>query len=157
MTTMTTSRWRDELLTGVVGGLLGGVVMALFSMSASLLRGPGMWMPVKLIGGFVLGSRAVNSAAAFDLTPILSGLMTHFVVSAILGAFFGLLASRLPDVTIVLYGLVYALAIWFVASFFVLPVVDPLLVNNTNPALFAISHMIWGGTLGWWVGVRALH
>lgn len=128
--------------------------MAAFSMSASLLRGPGLWMPVKLIGGFVLGPRAINNVGAFDLTPILSGLVIHTVVSAGLGGLFGLLSASLPRVTLGLYGIVYALIIWFLALFLVLPIVDPLLVNNTNPALFALSHIIYGAILGWWTGAH---
>ncbi|MFQ5592545.1 MAG: hypothetical protein ACE5HA_00115 [Anaerolineae bacterium] len=148
------SGWRNRFLRGAVGGMLGGVVMAVFSMSVSLLQGPGLWMPVKLIGGFVLGLRAINSVGAFDLTPIVSGLVIHMVVSAGLGGLFGLLVVSLPDVTLALYGVVYALAIWFLALFIVLPVVDPLLVNNANPVLFAASHITYGAILGWWVGTH---
>lgn len=111
-------------------------------------------MPVKLIGGFALGPRAIG-AGGFDLVPIVSGLVVHIVVSAGLGGLFGLLSSSLPNVTLVLYGIVYALAIWFLALFVMLPIVDPLLVNNTNPVLFALSHLIYGGVLGWWTGARA--
>lgn len=135
-----------------MGGLLGGTLMAAFSMLVSMLRGPGMWMPVKLIGGVVLGSRAINNPGGFDVRPILIGLAVHAVVSVVLGGLFALLSFRLPPVTLILYGVVYALFIWFVGLFFVLPIVDPLLVNNTNPALFAFSHMIYGLSLGWWTG-----
>lgn len=128
--------------------------MALFSMSASFLRGPGVWMPVKLIGGFVLGPRAINSVGAFDATPIVSGLVVHMAVSAGLGGLFGLLVVSLPAMTVALYGVVYALAIWFVALFLVLPVVDPLLVNNTDPVFFAFSHITYGAILGWWAGAH---
>lgn len=128
--------------------------MALFSMSVSLLRGPGMWMPVKLIGGFVLGPRAINSVGAFDVTPIVSGLVVHMAVAAGLGGLFGLLVVSLPAMTLALYGVVYALAIWFLALFIILPVVDPLLVNNTNPVFFAFGHIIYGAILGWWAGAR---
>jgi hypothetical protein len=144
--------WPNRLTAGTVGGLLGGTLMAAFSMSVSMLQGPGMWMPVKLIGGVVLGSRAVNRPGSFDVRPILMGLAVHAVVSVILGILFALLSSRLPPVTLILYGVVYALVIWLVALFLVLPVVDPLLVNNTNPALFALSHMMYGLSLGWWIG-----
>lgn len=113
-----------------------------------------MWRPVKLIGGTVLGARAINQAGAFDLTPIVSGLVIHFVVSAVLGGLFGVLSTSLPDVTVTLYGVVYALIVWFVGLFFVLEYIDPLLVNETNPVLFGVSHIIYGGVLGWWVGAH---
>lgn len=148
---MVLSPWRDRVITGVIGGLLGGLLMAVFAMSTSLLRAHGMWMPVKLIGGVVLGFRAINRAG-FDVAPIVSGVVIHMMVSAALGALFGLLSARLPSVTLVLYGVVYALIIWFLALFFILPIVDPLMVNRTNPALFAISHIIYGAVLGWWAG-----
>ncbi len=148
------SPWRARFLTGLLGGTLAGLAMAVFSMSVSLLRGPGLWMPVKLIGGFVLGPRAISISDAFDLIPILSGLIIHMLVSAGLGGVFAVLSLRLPHVTIALYGVVYALVIWFLALFVLLPVVDPLLVNNTNPALFAISHIVYGIVLGAWVGLR---
>lgn len=151
---MVLSLWRNRFVNGVIGGLLGGLLMAMFAMSASVLRGPGLWMPVKLIGGFVLGPRAINNVGAFDVMPIVSGLVIHMLVSAGLGGLFGLLSARLPGVTLVLYGVVYALVIWFLALFIVLPIADPLLVNNTNPAVFALSHIIYGATLGWWTGTR---
>lgn len=131
--------------------------MALFAMSTGLLRGPGMWMPVKLIGGVVLGPRAINNVGTFDLTPIASGLVIHMVVAAGLGGLFGLLSAKIPGAALTLWGVVYALAIWFVALFIVLPVVDPLLVNNTNPAIFALSHIIYGLVVGWWTDARSSH
>lgn len=146
--------WRKRLLQGALGGLLGGVVMAVISMSVSLLQGPGLWMPVKLIGGFVLGLRAINSVGGFDVMPIVSGLAIHMLVSAGLGGLFGLLVVSLPKVTVALYGVVYAIAIWFLALFIVLPVADPLLVHNTNPVFFALSHIAYGAVLGWWAGTR---
>ncbi|MBS1253536.1 MAG: hypothetical protein MAG451_02585 [Anaerolineales bacterium] len=151
----TVSSTRARFVAGATGGLLGGLVMALFSMSANFLQGPGLWRPVKLIGGLVMDQRAINSAG-FDLTPIAGGLVIHFVVSAVLGGLFSLLAARLPDVTVTLYGVVYALIVWFVGLFFVLPVVDPLLVNETNPMLFGVSHIVYGAILGWWISSRAL-
>jgi hypothetical protein len=153
---MVLADWRARLVVGGAGGLLGGVVMAAFSVSLALARGHGMWMPVKLIGGIVLGPGAVNNPSSFSLSPILTGLAVHVAVSVLLGSLFALLASwlRLPPVTLVLYGMVYALVIWFVALFFVLPMVYPLFANNTNPALFALSHILYGLTLGWWMGER---
>ncbi len=144
---------RGRFTPGATGGILGGLVMALFSMSVSFLQGPGLWMPVKLIGGFVMDQRAINQVG-FDLTPIATGLVIHFIVSAVLGGLFSLLTARLPDVTITLYGVVYALLVWFVGLFFVLPIVDPLLVNGTNPVLFGVSHIIYGVILGGWVSSR---
>lgn len=68
---------------------------------------------------------------------------------------FGLLSAGLPNLTLALYGVVYALIIWFLALSVILPIVDPLLVNNTNPALFVLSHIIYGVILGWWAGTHA--
>ena len=151
---MILSHRRERFTMGVVGGLLGGLLMAIFSMSMGVLRGPGPWMSAKLIGGVVLGPRAINNVGVFDFTPIISGLVIHFIVAAVLGGLFGLFSVYLPSVSHVLWGMVYGLLIWFVASFFVLPVIDPLLVNNTDPGLFALSHIIYGVSLGWWMGTH---
>ena len=142
---------RVRAVAGVVGGIIGGLMMSAFSMSLGLLSGSGPWMSVKLIGGVVLGPRAINNVGEFDPQPVIGGLVIHFIVSAVLGTIFGILMTKLPGVVVTLWGAVYALIIWFIGLFFVLPKIDPLLVNNTNPAIFALAHIIYGGFLGAWV------
>src|SRR3712207_611302 len=85
-------RWLPDVpaLGGVVAGLIAGAVMVLLSPLLSLITGVDIWVPPKLIAAtapWVDGATATQPG--FEMAPVLTGTAIHFVVSIVLGAFFG--------------------------------------------------------------------
>lgn len=139
-------------LGGAIAGLLAGAVMVLLSPLLSLITNVDIWVPPKLIGAtapWIDGATATQPG--FELMPVLTGTVIHFIVSLVLGAIFGLFfrSLRLPsDFGLpVLIGLCYGLIIFGVAFFMVLPVINPTLSGSDMGPVIA-QNIVFGICLG---------
>lgn len=144
-------------LGGVIAGLMAGAVMVLLSPLLSLLMGVNLWVPPKLIGATMPWVDGVAATVpGFDLVPVLTGALLHFVMSALLGAMFGLFfrglglpsAFGLP----VLIGLVYGIVIFVGAFFVALPLINPTLASS-NPGPVVAQNVVFGVCLGLFYGM----
>jgi hypothetical protein len=138
-------------LGGAIAGLAGGVAMAVVAALLSASMGQDIWHESKRIAAIVYGPAAL-AVPGFDLGPVLVGSLIHLLVSAVLGALFGIVTRRWLHLTSdfgtpVMAGLVYGLLIWMAAYFVVLPVLNPALLDVYTPA-FIIQHVAYGVVLG---------
>lgn len=103
------------VVPGAVGGLIGGMAMAMFSMFVAISR-DGFWAPVRGITSVVFGDE--HYGGGFDFWTVAVGAGGHMMNSVVLGAVFalmvGLLLSRSSSVVTWMAGAVYGLAIWLV-------------------------------------------
>jgi hypothetical protein len=138
--------WR---LSGALAGLAGGMMMTISSLLVAGWYGYDIWFQLKAIASLLLGPAAV-AQAGFVAGPVLAGLLIHLVVSALLGALFGIVTRRVwrlpsdygaPAVS----GLVFGLLIWLVA-YLALPALLPQLMAVSAPA-FIIQHIGFGTVL----------
>jgi hypothetical protein len=139
-------RWRAAGAGGP-SGICAGVFMGMAAMIHSAFAGNGFWMPLKLIGATFLGGSSLSGPSGI----IVLGMTIHLVVSGILGAFFGALmgaASRSIGICL-LAGEVYGIAAWGIATYFVLPVVNPTMSGAIAemPGWWFAMHLIYGSTL----------
>jgi hypothetical protein len=138
-------------LGGALAGLAGGLAMAIVAALLSASMGQDIWHESKRIAAIVYGPAAL-AAAGFDLGPVLVGSLLHLVVSAVLGAIFGIVTRRWLGLTSdfgtpVLAGLIYGMLVWLVAYFVVLPLLNPALLEVYAPA-FIIQHVAYGIVTG---------
>jgi hypothetical protein len=138
-------------LGGAIAGLAGGVAMAVVAALLSASLGQDIWHEPKRIAVIVYGPSAL-AASGFDPGPVLVGTLIHLLVSALLGAIFGIVTRRWLHLTSdfgtpVMAGLVYGLLIWMVAYFVALPLLNPSLLEVYTPA-FIIQHVAYGVVLG---------
>lgn len=139
-------------LAGLVAGLIAGIVMAMVAMMLMPMQGKGMMYPVKLMAGTFQGEAALDGGMGTDMI----GLMIHMMMSAGLGLIFGLIVAGLKlhgIVTLIVAGIIYALIVFVVNWFGTLPIVDKVMRRNMSGPLFAMTHVIYGGVLGWLVEV----
>jgi uncharacterized membrane protein YagU involved in acid resistance len=138
-------------LGGVLAGLAGGVAMAIVAALLAAWMGQDIWHEPKRIAAIVYGPAAF-AQAGFELGPVLVGTLIHLLVSALLGALFGIVTRRWLHMTSdfgapVLAGLIYGMLIWLVAYFVVLPLLNPALLDIYAPA-FIIQHVVYGVVMG---------
>ena len=138
-------------LGGALAGLAGGVAMAVVAALISASMGQDIWHESKRIAAIVYGPTAY-AQPGFDLGPVLVGTLIHLLVSALLGALFGIVTRRWLHMTSdfgapVLAGLMYGLLIWMVAYFAVLPLLNPALLEVYAP-VFIIQHVVYGVVTG---------
>ena len=138
-------------LGGALAGLAGGLAMAVVAALIAAGMGQDIWHESKRIAAIVYGPAAL-AGSGFDPGPVLVGTLIHLVVSALLGAIFGIVTRRWLHLTSdfgtpVLAGLIYGLLIWLVAYFVVLPLLNPALLEVYAPA-FIIQHVVYGVVMG---------
>ena len=138
-------------LGGALAGLAGGVAMAVVAALLSASMGLDIWHEVKRISAIVYGPAAF-AGSGFELEPVLIGTLIHLLVSALLGAIFGIVTRRWLHLTSdfgtpVLAGLIYGLMVWLAAYFVVLPLLNPALLEVYAPA-FIIQHAVYGIVMG---------
>jgi hypothetical protein len=137
----------DRVVDGLLAGLGAGLTMIAYLVIVGLVMGEG---PTVVLGRF-------NPAGS--VSP-LSGILLHLAVAGVYGALFGLLRRllgrrwprRLPTW---LVGLVYGLALLFIAEGILLPGSNSPL-QAVEPLHFTLAHVVYGLVLGWLAG-RSTH
>ena len=137
-TTETQKMWDkgivDRGIKGGVAGLFGGVVFGLWMANQGVLA-----MIASMMGG----------------SSSLLGLVIHLMISAGIGASFGILFFRLADGTVpsALWGLVYGFTWWFLGPLTMMPLMMGVGPQWTAAAVAATIpsltwHLIFGGVIG---------
>ena len=152
------------LLAGVLIGMLGGILMALFSMlaTATYLQ-MGFFTPLYAIAAPLIGQQSLMSSlqqGSFYLAPgpALLGLVVHLLWAALWGVIFVLLARRLhlTGGVAIISGLVYGVLVMLVMIFIVVPIVGaPNLLHLLGSFSFTIANaLFYGLPLGLWPVVQ---
>jgi len=164
---MNTTRNRPRslgfLIAGAIAGMLGGAMMAMFTMlaTATYLH-MGFFTPLYVIASPLAGPQSMMTAMHggvfyFALGPAILGLVVHMMWSALWGIVFGLIAYRLHlrGAAAVIGGMVYGVLIMLVMNFVVLPIVGaPNLLTLLGGTTFTIGHMLFGMVVGLWPVLR---
>jgi hypothetical protein len=131
-------------------GIVASIVMGMVEMIYEAVGGAGFWSPLVFIAATLFRSlQSVPVPVPFTATAVIFGLMGHMMNSMIFGLIFASIFSRFPISrgTLVGIGVIYALAVFVVMWFLVVPAIDPVMLK-LNGMVFAIAHMMWGAALG---------
>ena len=139
-------------LGGAIAGLGGGLAMAVVGAIISASLDGDIWLEAKQIATVFYGP-SVATVPGFAAGPIIVGTLLHMIVSAVLGALFGIVTRRVLHLTSdfgtpLMAGLIYGMLIWLVGYLVVLPLVNPLLRNSTYAPAFIIQHLVYGAVTG---------
>lgn len=134
-------------LGGAIAGLAGGIAMMFTAALIADSLGRDTWLEARQIAAVFYGD-----AAASGMGPVLVGTLVHLLVSALLGAAFGIVSRRVLRLTSdfgtpVLVGMIYGMLIWMAAYFVVLPIANPALLDTYQPS-FIIQNLVYGVVAG---------
>lgn len=139
-----------RVLSGILGGLLGGATMALPAIAWSLLTGRGLWYPVNLLAGMTI--RGVDAASPEELMQFnsewfASSLVIHAVICTAFGVIYSLFLPKARPIPAPLAwgGLVLPL-LWTAASHGLMGVVNPVLQERVDWPWFIVSQFVFGVT-----------
>jgi hypothetical protein len=137
----------DRAVDGLLAGLAGGLVMAVYLLLVSLIGGDG---PAVMFGRFSPDGQGLA----------LTGVLLLLALSAICGALFGLghstLGRRRPSGLLIwLAGIVYGLLLLLVARLIILPATSASF-NEIPIWHLVLANSLYGLTLGWLIG-RSAH
>lgn len=131
---------RVGLIIGFVGSLSIMVVVA----AILVLNGRDIFEAARLIATVVYGPDVAEGVA-----PILIGTAVHLTTGTIFGAIFAHLMPRLPRGFMIVAALMYALGVWLISSFVILPIVaPPMIAADANKSILLIAHVVYGIVLG---------
>ena len=138
--TKTGISYGDTAVDGLLGGALGGGLMAIYLVITGLISGDGI--------GVTMG----RFTPPGNSSPLV-GTIAHLAVSALYGVIFALALAIIgriwPNTSKLswLLGAIYGLTLWLAAEFIVLPAADSPL-QMIQPVHFALAHLVYGLTLG---------
>jgi hypothetical protein len=157
------TRFLGFLIAGAIAGMLGGAMMAMFTMlaTATYLH-MGFFTPLYVIASPLSGPQSMMTAMHggtfyFALGPAILGLVVHMLWSALWGIIFGLIAYglHLRSAAAVIGGMVYGVLVMLVMSFIVAPIVGaPNLLTLLGGTTFIIGHLLFGMVVGLWPVLR---
>ena len=149
-------RLAESVLSGVKAGAIGGVVMTgvLVWSYAAYSRQP--LLPLKLL---VLGLSGSPALAQSVPAPAL-GFVLQLIYAAILGAVFGVIMAtvvgKLQAFAAAGVGGIYALLVWIVGQYVILPNFAPGVVMLYSPVFLVLAHIAYGLCLGLFGSAYAL-
>jgi hypothetical protein len=148
---------------GAIGGIIVGLVFALFEMvAAALMMGASaFWMPLRMIGAILLGAQALEPTYPL-LTAAVAGVAVHVILSAAFGAVFAVLVAQVraiaeTDLWLITAATIFGFLLWLVNFYVIAPVFGwNWFPQDTNPVVQFIAHtFFYGAALGLYlVGVR---
>ncbi len=136
---------------GVLGGLVGGVAMALVAMAYGLMFHGSVWYPVNLLGAVVYAHPEQLSPvflARFDVILFGVAVLIHLAVSLLVGLLYGTMLPILPRRPILLGGVI-APVLWSGMVHGTLGIVNPLLDQRISWPWFLASQIAFGLMAGW--------
>jgi hypothetical protein len=135
---------------GIIGGLVGGVAMAVVALLYGLLAQGSLWYPINLLAGIAMpGMAGLSSEAlrAFSLSALIIGVIVHGVISVLTGLLYAVLLPMLPR-RHMLWGGLIAPILWTGLIWDVLGIVNPALNARIDWVWFIVSQMAFGLTAG---------
>jgi hypothetical protein len=131
---------------GATSGALAGVVMAITVMITTQVIGDGFRVPTKLIAATFYGAQALDGGSMV----IVTGLTLHMIASVVFGVSFALLTRISLFATTAFFAISTALGVtlWAAMTYFVLPLVDPLMFKYAAATPWFVGHIVFGTALG---------
>lgn len=135
---------------GVVGGLAGGVAMALIAILYGIFFARSIWYPINLVAGSLYAAGAIPPDQAllhFNLGWFVFALALHATMCMLIGLLYGAMLPMLPTRPILLGGVIAPL-LWTGLVYETLGFVNPLLDDKVNWIWFAASQIAFGVVAG---------
>lgn len=137
-----------SISSGVLGGLVGGLVMPLAPLAYSLIRGYGIWYPLNLLAGTLLpGVDTMSQDALEQFQPVLFGvgISIHVAMSLVLGLIYGVLLPTLPEIPKpVVWGSLLMPLAWSGITFGLLEQVNPTFATGLDWLSYVASQFLYG-------------
>lgn len=129
---------------GIVFGIFGAILIMALIAVLSLGSDEDIWQSPRMIASALLGENA-----AVGVFPILLGTVIHLLSGAAYGALFAAVMPRLPRPFWIVAGLLFGIAIWFLAVIGLPLVVEPVAMDEvTYFNILLITHLAFGLNLG---------
>jgi hypothetical protein len=138
------------ILSGIKGGIAGGIAMIFPALLYGLLSQHSIWYPVNLLGGAGVANWSnptTADIAAFHWQGLLVASIIHIATSVLVGLLYGAMLPMLPRHPMLLGGLIAPL-LWTGLLHSSLGIVNPVLDERIAWGWFVISQIAFGLVAG---------
>jgi uncharacterized OsmC-like protein len=129
---------------GVAGGVVAGLVMAVWLTVILWLVGSGFFTLLNLIANTFW--RTAPLGPTFSLPAVFIALVVHLLVSVLFGVLIAVAASRLPKSRslVIAVGAVFGPLIWVVMQYGIWRALDPAAARVISWWIFGSAHLLFG-------------
>jgi hypothetical protein len=136
------------IVSGLLGGLVGGLLMTIPALLWGLLSGHGIWYPVNLLAAMVIpgmSSMPLERLREFHVEWLMAAVCIHAVLSLGFGMVYGLLLPKLREIPgpLAWGGLLMPL-LWTGISYGLMGIVNPVLQQRVDWPWFIGSQFLFG-------------
>lgn len=146
-----------QFITGIKGGIAGGIAMLIPATIFSLLKYHSLWYAMNLLaaGGFVDWANQSNEfLAQFHMQGFLAALAIHALASLLVGSLYGAMLPMFPRWPILTAGFLAPL-LWTGLLASALNVISPILNQRIDWLWFVLSQIAFGLVAGFVVNLQA--
>jgi hypothetical protein len=132
---------------GIKGGLAGGAAMAILAMLYGLVAQHSIWYPINLLSAAALPSMTdatVQTLDQFHLGAFLVAVISHGIVSILVGLLYTVLLPMLPARYEWLWGGIVTPLIWTALLAPIFDIVNPALAAHVNWPWFIVCQVAFG-------------
>lgn len=132
---------------GIKGGLAGGATMAILAMLYGLVTQHSIWYPINLLSAAALPSMTdatVQTLDQFHIGAFLVAVISHGIVSILVGLLYTVLLPMLPARYEWLWGGIVTPLIWTALLAPIFDIVNPALAARVNWPWFIICQISFG-------------
>jgi len=146
-----------RVVTGIEGGIAGGIAMTVPAALFSVLRYHSIWYAMNLLaaGGFLSWAGASDAfLSEFHLQGLLAGIAIHGLTSLLVGLLYGAMLPMFPRYPIVTAGFMAPLLFTGILHS-ALGIVSPILNQRIDWFWFVVSQIAFGLVCGFVVNLQA--
>ena len=146
-----------RVVTGIRGGIAGGIAMTVPATLYSLFRYHSVWYAMNLLaaGGFVSWAGASNAFLSdFHLRGLFAALVIHGVTSLLVGLLYGAMLQMFPKYPILTAGFMAPLLFTGIL-YSAIGIVSPILNQRIDWFWFVPSQILFGLVCGFVVNLHA--
>jgi hypothetical protein len=138
--------------SGIKGGILGGIAMAIVACLYGLIVYRSIWYPINLLAAAAVPSLAkadLTQLTTFNSTGFIVGLISHGVLSILVGLLFAVLLPMLPSRRAAFWGSFISPVLWSALIWATLRLINPALNARIDWIWFIASQIAFGMTTGY--------
>lgn len=138
--------------SGIKGGVVGGIAMAIVACLYGVIAYRSVWYPINLLAAAAVPSLAKADLAqltAFNGTGFIVALISHVVLSILVGLLFAVLLPMLPSRRAAFWGSLISPLLWSALIWATLRLINPALNARIDWIWFIASQVAFGMTTGY--------
>ena len=137
---------------GLLGGILGGVGMAIIACLYGLIAQGSIWYPINLLAAAALPSLAnagVAELRVFHFSGFVVALISHGVISLLVGLLYAVILPMMPSRFTAFWGSFLAPVLWTALVASTLKLINPALNSRIAWGWFIASQVAFGLITGY--------